>query len=292
MTARVAAALAVVTALVVAFLALDRRAPDASSPPLAAHPPAVATAPSPAAAAPAPLAVTAPRAVRAPTPVPDAHIPAAPSGAAAEAPASEPLELAAVDAPEPVRRATTGAIRGKLRSADGRPLAAVPVVALAADGGDAAEDVTDADGRFFLVALRPGRYAVFAGLGSTIAGRVGARGADVVAGGVTPVALAERTAGVTVRVHAVDATGHTAPAQALLVPAAGEAPSALGGLLASEAILLPGAAQTVVEAVPPGRYTVVLLQGERAVRTAPLPVEVAQGDLDVEVRLPVAVSAL
>jgi hypothetical protein len=199
-----------------------------------------------------------------------------------------------VPGPALAARHSTGAIRGLLHAADGRPLEGVPVMALAADGGDAAEDVTDAEGRYFLLALRPGRYAVFAGLGTEVATRVGGRGATVVAGAVTSLALDERGPGATVRVLALDPAGRPLPAQALLVPAAAEVPTALGSVLSSDAILLPGAARTVVEAVPPGRYTVVLLQGETQVR-APAQVDVAgSAELVVEVRLPapVAVTAL
>jgi hypothetical protein len=172
-----------------------------------------------------------------------------------------------------------GALRGELCDAAGHPLAGVAVVAVAADGSDAAEDVTDDGGRWLLPSLRPGRYAVFAGLGTPLAARVGARGADV-------------RPGATVRVYALDAAGHQAHAQAVLVPAALHAPRGLSAVLASDAILLPGANRTVVEAVPPGRYTVVILSGERTIR-APAEVEVADGDVDVQVRLaPEVVSSL
>jgi len=269
----------VIAALATAVLAWVTFSPSSRFAPPLASAPSGQTVASPAAASPAP------------TPGPAAAAPAA----AAAAPTSPDLSAEA-PSPRPAGAATVqrspGALRGSLRDAAGRPLAGVPVVAVAADGTDAGEDVTDDDGRWLLVALRPGRYAVFAGLGTPLASRVGARGADVEPAAVTTLALAARGPGATVRVLPLDAAGHAAPAQALLVPAALSAPRGLAGVLASDAILLPGASQTVVEGVPPGRYTVVILSGERTVRT-PADVEVGERDVEVEVRLaPEVVSAL
>jgi len=288
-----------VAALAVGWLALGRTAhverfasaEQVRPSPPASTPSPVATAPSPAAAAPARIAVRNPAQVPAartfPRPPPSVPAPA-PAPEAAPAPAAEAAREAGPEHPEH----GVGAIRGQLRSASGVPLVGVPVVAMAADGGDAAEGVTASDGGFLLVALRPGRYSVFAGLGTAISGRVGARGTDVEAGTVTSVALVERPAGATVRVRAVDAAGRETPAQAVLVPAGAGAPSCLDAVLASEAILLPGSVRTVVEAVPPGRYNVVLFQGERGVRAEPVPVDVARQDLDVVVRVPAVATAL
>jgi hypothetical protein len=249
------------------------------------EPPAATPAPEAA----APVVAGAPEIAAAPSPDPgpSAEAPAAETSAAAPGPA----------APEPAGNTVgpaTGAMRGRLRAAGGAPLAGVRVLALAVDGADAAEDVTDAEGRFLLVGLRPGRYAVFAGLGTPVASRVGARGATVEAGAVTGLALAERGAGARVRVRALDAEGRETATQAVLVPASAGAPAGLGAVLACDAILLPGATRNVVESVPPGRYTVVLLQGETGIQ-APLQVEVAgKSDLDVEVHVPpgVAVTTL
>jgi hypothetical protein len=288
MNRRTALVLAATYALALAWAVMGSRSdvPRPSSTPSVS---AMATVAPPASAVPA-----HPTAAASPTPAAAPSHPAALEPAPAPGWLSEPLPEAAVPGPGLAALRSTGAIRGALHAADGRALAGVPVVALATDGADAAEDVTDAAGRYYLVALRPGRYAVFAGLGTPVAMRVGGRGATVMAGSVTPVALDERGAGATVHVRALDASGHALAAQALLVPAVAQAPSALDTLLASDTILLPGAARTVVEAVPPGRYDVVLLQGESGVGS-PAQVDVTgSGDLVVEIQLPapVAVTAL
>ncbi|MFT3912849.1 MAG: hypothetical protein QM704_01830 [Anaeromyxobacteraceae bacterium] len=291
MTTRTLTFIAVAAGIAFAWIAL---APRVAPPPQAVAqagltvrtPAAAPLAPAPSAepaavmAAPAPAAAPVARAhVRRPVPPP----PAVPATKADED-APPPVEVASVEATPLGAPAEPGAIQGTLADASGQPLAGVAVFAVAAEGDDFVEDVTDDAGRWLLVSLRPGRYAVFAGIGSPVAARLGARGVDVAPSAVTALALHERPAGATVRVRAVDGAGRVASAQALLVPASSGAPAALPAVLASEAILLPGASRTVVEAVPPGRWTVVMLSGARTV-SAPAVVDVAGRDVEVEVRV-------
>ena len=62
-----------------------------------------------------------------------------------------------------------GTITGAVRDARGTPVAGTKVVALSPGATDGGEGVTDAAGRFSIEKLRPGRYRVFAKVGSRTA---------------------------------------------------------------------------------------------------------------------------
>ncbi|WP_248353356.1 carboxypeptidase-like regulatory domain-containing protein [Anaeromyxobacter oryzae] len=200
-----------------------------------------------------------------------------------------------IPTPTPAANALPGALSGHLRDAQGRALASVTVLAVAADGSDAGETVTDDDGFFLISALHAGRYAVFAGLETALASRVPVRGAAVRSGTVSRIELAESARGAVVRVHAREADGRDAPAQAVLVAGAPGVPSSFGSLLASEAIYLPdlGDPRSVLPNVPAGVYTVVLLRHAGATPIAARdPVRVpGEGEIAIDVRIPAGESA-
>jgi hypothetical protein len=215
-----------------------------------------------------------PRAAPAPAPAP-------------AAPAQPPARPE--DPDRPLLAELTGAISGRLVDERGAPLGATPILALATDGGDGEETFTDDDGAFLIAGLRPGRYVVFTGLGSALAGRLGARGVDVGAAQVARLEVRELPRGGTVRVSAVDAEGRPAVGEAILVAGAPGAGGSFGPLLGQDLIWLPGlgADRMLLQKVPPGTYTVVLLlEGARSTaRAAQDPVVVSEGDVAVNVRL-------
>jgi hypothetical protein len=218
-----------------------------------------------------------PTAAAAPSPSPD---PAAP-------PATSP---AVETASTPLDPHLSGAVSGAVRDAWGRAIAGATVLAVSADGADASETITDDDGFYLVAGLKPGRYAVFSGLGTPVASRVAGRGIDVSSGIVARLDLLEPGAGTTVRVTPRDSGGRLTKAQAILVSGAPSAAGAVGSLLASEAIYLPelGTARTVLLRVPPGVYTLVLLQGrDMPVRAARDPVRIT-GEREVDVSVEVA----
>ncbi|HTN53143.1 MAG TPA: carboxypeptidase-like regulatory domain-containing protein [Anaeromyxobacter sp.] len=287
------------------------RAPAPEAPPAAASPapiPAPATAATPpaptrVAGAPTPGEQTGAPAPSAGKPAPARRAalaggaaaaargsaPAAPSPAPAAAPAAGSRGTAGAAAASHAATAPLpGAIAGTLRDAQGAPLAGVTILAVGAEGTDAGETVTDDDGFFLFAALHPGRYAVFAGLGTPLAIHLAARGVDVPDAGVRRIELRESAGGATVRVSVLHADGRPAPAQAVLVPGTPRAPS-FPELLGSEAIYLPVAEspRQVVPRVPPGLYTVVVLRSDAAPLIASAPVQVrGEGEVAVEVRVP------
>lgn len=200
----------------------------------------------------------------------------------AASPSGAPLP---VEAPEgPVR---SGAIAGAVLDARGAPIAGATILALAPDATDGTETFTDDEGEFVLPGLSPRRYAVFAGLGTPLAPRLGSRGVQVRSTAVTRLDLREPTDAAQVRVVATDAAGRPVDGEAILVrglpPDAGD----LGSVLASDAIYLPerrdGGSRL---RVPPGTYTVVVLQHAGApARTARAPIRVTGAPLDVNVEL-------
>jgi hypothetical protein len=202
----------------------------------------------------------------------------------------------AAPAARPARRARPvstgplpGAISGHLRDARGRPLVRVSVVAVGSDVDDAAETSTDDDGFYLLPVLRPGRYVVFAGLQSALGSRIGGRGVAVASAAVSQVELREPVRGATVRIRVLDAQGRPSRAQALLLPGAPGAPSSIASVLGGDAVFVPelGRDRLVLEKVPTGVYTVVLLRGGRLRPIAardPLRVT-GDGTLTVDVRL-------
>ncbi|HET8539494.1 MAG TPA: carboxypeptidase-like regulatory domain-containing protein [Anaeromyxobacter sp.] len=246
---------------------------------------APATAAKPSAGAPARPKRAAPAvAKRAPLAPADAaaSTAAAPAGAAA----------APVDAPAP-DAVLTGAIRGAVRDSRGEPIRGTTVLALSADGTDASETTTDDDGLFLLAGLRPGRYVVFSGLGTPIASRIGGRGAEVQGAAIARLDLVEPASGAVVRVSPRDARGRPADAQAVLVAGAPSATGAVASLLASDAIYLPelGSERTVLPRVPPGVYTLVVLQGAGVpARAARDPVRIAD-ERELVVRIELAALA-
>lgn len=189
------------------------------------------------------------------------------------------------EAPEATVR--SGAIAGAVLDARGAPIAGATILALAPDATDGTETFTDDEGEFVLPGLSPGRYAVFAGLGTPLAPRLGSRGVQVRSTAVTRLDLREPTDAAQVRVVATDAAGRPVDGEAILVrglpPDAGD----LGSVLASDAIFLPerrdGGSRL---RVPPGTYTVVVLQHAGApARTAREPIQVTGAPLDVNVQL-------
>ena len=216
---------------------------------------------------------------------------AKPSSAAASSAGGKPAAEAAgapIPAPAPAARRVPGlpgALSGFVRDAQGRPIPGATVLAVASDGGDASETFTDDEGFFLQPALRPGRYAVFAGLATALSGRIGGRGVEVAPLVVSRLDLLEPASGAIVRVRAIGENGTVMPAQAVLVTPSG-AP-VLGG----DAIWMPGggAALDVVPRVPPGVYTVILLRnGSTPPRASREPVSVT-GDLsEVQVDVPLA----
>jgi len=305
-------------------------APTAAAPAPAAAPAARAVAPTaaPAPALSAPGAVETPRPPKltatprtsreqAPAALPPRALPAAtpaqpaatvdvaaaaaPPPAAAAAPSPSPgpaappatstaVETAVETASAPLDPHLSGAVSGAVRDAWGRAIAGATVLAVSADGEDASETITDDDGFYLVAGLKPGRYAVFSGLGTPVASRVAGRGVDVSSGTVARLDLLEPGVGTTVRVTPRDAGGRPTNAQAILVAGAPSAAGAVGSLLASEAIYLPelGTSRTVLLRVPPGVYTLVLLQGrDMPVRAARDPVRIA-GEREVDVSVEVA----
>ena len=208
------------------------------------------------------------------------------------APAQPPPPAAAADAVAAAGEedgGASGAIAGILIDARGQPFALTTVVAVAASGDDAAETLTADDGSFLLPGLRPGRYAVFPGLGTELPTRLGARGVTVKPTTVSRVAFAEPRPGGTVRVASLDGAGRPTAAQAVLIADTSRDAGGYGSLLAADAVYLPelGGSRTVLRNVPPGSYRVVLLRttDEPAV-AAPEPVRVTGGsELGVTVRI-------
>jgi hypothetical protein len=181
----------------------------------------------------------------------------------------------------------SGAIAGAVLDARGAPIAGATILALAPDATDGTETFTDDDGEFVLPGLSPGRYAVFTGLGTPLAPRLGGRGVKVRSTAVTRLELREPSDAAQVRVVATDAAGRPIDGEAILVrglpPDAGD----LGSVLASEVIYLPerrdGGSRL---RVPPGTYTVVVLQHAGApARTARAPIQVTGAPLDVKVEV-------
>jgi hypothetical protein len=230
-------------------------------------------------AAAAPPAKTA-GAVASATPAPS------PASAAAPAPIPAPALAAAADDDE---GGPSGAIAGILIDAQGQPLALTQVLAVAANGADAAETFTLDDGSFLLPGLRPGRYSVFPGLGTQLPARLGARGVTVKPSTVSRVAFAEPRPGGTVRVSSLDGEGRPTAAQAILIADAPRDAGGYGSLLAADAVYLPelGANRTVLRNVPPGTYRVVLLRSvNEPALAAPEPLRVTGGsEVGVTVRV-------
>jgi hypothetical protein len=122
---------------------------------------------------------------------------------------------------------------------------------------------------------------------------VPSRGTDVGPGAVTRLDLAEVARGTTVRVRPRDPSGRRAAAQAVLIAGPPRESGTFGSLLASEAIILPDPAsdRTVLPRVPPGVYTLLLIQGVgEPVRAARDPVQVTAfgGELEVDVEVAAA----
>lgn len=263
---------------------LERPARERPAPAAPREPPvpgARATAPS--------IAPSAGGAAGAPPPAAAGAQPPAGSGAAAPAPT-----LLAEAAPAPGGPASTvppdltGAIRGVLLDRSARPIPLASIVAVSADASDAEETLTDDDGFFLLPGLRPGRYAVFTGLGGPLASQVPIRSVDVAPSAVSRLDLRERERGVTVRVIPRDPAGRVAAIQAVLVAGVPPEPGTFGALLSAEAIYLPRphSPRTIVADVPDGTYTLVILQSARdPIRAAWAPIQVSGGRevvLDVE----------
>lgn len=206
---------------------------------------------------------------------------------ATAAPAPAPAPGRDVDRALPAE--LTGAISGRLVDERGLPMGAISVLAIATDGGDGQETLSDDDGAFLVPGLRPGRYVVFAGLGSALASRLGARGVDVAAARVASVELREQPRGGTVRVSAVHPDGRPASGEAILLSGAPGSRGTYGPLLGHDLIWFPGlgSERMVLDKVPPGTYTLVLLlDGARATaRAAQEAVVVAEGDVTVSVHL-------
>jgi hypothetical protein len=321
-------ALVVTTLALVAVLALllwPREAPPPAPPPapIAAAPAPAPPSPEPAKApepapAPEPAQAAAPAAPPAPAPTAEpapstpkvakkavrrakrtaaavARATARPPKVAPAAPAPTLEPAAPPAAPPRVSPAITpeldglpSAIAGILLDAGGAPVRGATVLAVSAAGTDAGETVTDDDGFFLLAALAPGRYAIFPGLGTPWAARLGARSVTVGGGEVGRVAIREPAEGARVRVNALGPDGRAAPAQAVLVAGAPGDGQGVGSVLASETIWIPELddPRVVLPRVPPGVYTVVLFQGEdQPLRAAAEPLRVdGAGELAVEVR--------
>jgi hypothetical protein len=180
-----------------------------------------------------------------------------------------------------------GAVSGTLRNAAGTKVAGASILAMAAAGEDAFETITDDDGVYLLAGMKPGRYLVFTGLGSVGAPALPARAVEVQDGQVARFDLQEPRAGATVRVRPLRPDGRPAVGQVLLVAGQVRRPATLSSLFASDAIYLPEpGGQGVLRHVPPGAYTVVLVQGsasEPQVSRAPVTVR-SDGDQVLEVR--------
>jgi hypothetical protein len=250
-------------------------------------------------ASPGPRHRHSPRPLAAPGGVGAATAPArSPSGSAAATPAASNEEpppdpaTQAASAPRPDPR-LTGAVTGTVRGSGGEAIPGTTILAVSADGEDAAETTTDDEGAFLVPGLRPGRYALFAGLGTAVASRVPGRGVEVGAAAVTRVDLLEPAEGTVIRVSPHDARGRPAEAQAVLVSGPPSATGTVGSLLASDAIYLPelGGERTLLPRVPPGVYTLVLLQGAGVpVRAARDAVRVSS-ERELVVRIEVASAA-
>jgi hypothetical protein len=226
--------------------------------------------------------------VRSPAAEPPRRPSALASASAAESAAAIAAAEAALGAEVPDRGGLSGAISGAVLDAAGAPLAGATILALAPDGSDGTETFTDDDGEFLLPGLRPGPYAVFTGLGTQLAARVGGRAVSVGSARVTRVELREPADAAPVRVAAVDAAGRAVEGETLLLAGHPGDHGAFRSVLASAAIYLPelGGRRSDLR-VPPGTYTVVVLQGAgmpaRAARdpihvTGPLSVSVQLGD--------------
>jgi len=188
----------------------------------------------------------------------------------------------------------TGAVSGLLRDGNGGSLNGVPVVALSATGGDAFETVTDDEGFYLLSGMKAGRYLLFGALGTRRAPGLAARAVEVQEGKVARVDLREPPAGATVRVRPVGADGAPLAGQALLVAGLRGGAAAFPALLAADAIHAPEpGSRDLFRRVPPGVYSLVLLQGADAPpRVATLSVAVrGPAEQSLEVRFPADVAA-
>jgi hypothetical protein len=233
----------------------------------------------PAPQAPAPAVAAAPRPA---APPPARRESAAAASAAAIAAAEAALGDEVPDAP-----GHSGAIAGIVADALGARIPGATILAVAPDGSDGTETFADDDGEFVLPGLRPGRYAVFAGLGTPLASRVGGRSVKVGSAAVTRVELREPSNAAPVRVAAVDEAGQPVVGEAILIASRPAEAGAFGSLLASDAIFFPEARGRRSDLrVPPGTYTVVMLQGAGTpARAAPEPIQVTGAPLDVNVQL-------
>jgi hypothetical protein len=259
--------------------------PTTSTAPAAAPQPTTSTAP---AAAPQPTASPPPAPVEAPAPAAPRHQDRTADATAAAAAAIAAAEAALGDeVPEAPGR--SGAIAGLLVDAAGAPIPGATILALAPDGTDGTETFTDDDGEFVLPGLRPGRYAVFTGLGTPLATRIGGRSVKVRSTTVTRLDIREPRDAAPIRIAAVDADGRPVEGEAVLIAGPPGENGAFGSLLASDAIYLPelGSQRSDLR-VPPGTYTLVVLQGVgmparaarepvRVVSSAPLEVSVQLG---------------
>lgn len=266
--------------------------PEAAPPaaPAAPETPAAPTPPAPATSAPArverPRTVASLRPAAAlPAPAPAPRVAPA-SAASASAAAIAAAEAALRDEP-PERPGLSGAIAGSVVDAGGAPIAGATILAVAPDGSDGTETFADDDGEFVLPGLRPGRYAIFAGLGTPLGARLGGRSVRVGSAKVTRVQLREPVDAAPVRVAAVDGAGQPVFGEAILIASRPAEHGTFGSVLASDAIWFPEARGTRSSLrVPPGTYTVVMLQGlGTAARAARDPIEVTGAPLDVSVQL-------
>lgn len=264
---------------------------------------AAPTPASPGAPAPAPRAPPAAppgRAPARPAAPPTVEVPAQHAGVTSPAlgpedgtvsSAASPGATPPSQAPEALVR--SGAIAGAVLDAQGTPIAGATILAVAPDATDGTETFTDDDGEFVLPGLRPGRYAVFTGLGTPLAPRLGSRGVKVSSTAVTRVEVREPQDAARVHVVALDAGGHAVEGQALLVQGlsaedgAAEEGAALGAVLASDAIFVPERHDSGSSLrVPPGTYTVVVLQRAGVpARIAREPLRVTGAPLDVTVQV-------
>ncbi|HEU4383451.1 MAG TPA: carboxypeptidase-like regulatory domain-containing protein [Anaeromyxobacteraceae bacterium] len=178
-----------------------------------------------------------------------------------------------------------GSISGRVVGSAGRPLGGARVVAISRSALDATDGRTDADGRFRLGPLHPGRYAVLAASPDR-AQPLGSIPVEVRDGEVAAADFRARSRGATVRVRVLGARGEAA--SALLAPGEPPKPASLSALLESTSVY-PASGRgspQVIPSVPAGRHTLFVLgdSGELAWRkTVDVP---ANGELKVEVRLP------
>ncbi len=226
--------------------------------------PAVTAAVKAAVVAPVPAAKE-PEVAAAPTPTPEAAPSPGPAAAVApaEAAAAAPADATASGEAEDEENGPSGAIAGILLDGRGVPLATTSVLAVAANGADARETVTDDEGAFLLPGLRPGRYAVFPGFGTPLTSRLGVKGVTVKSRHVVEVSFSEARGSGAVRVTSVGDDGRPTDAQPILIADAPREAGGFGSLLAADALFLPepGERRGLIRYVPPGTYRVVLLRG-------------------------------